>query len=201
MTYGQRGKWVRLRANQCKEPGCSYPIFSHGYCSKHSYRWKSKEPIPRYKKRKPTRAEAFGFTTLPELFMYVVYEAARPIICPVSGEDITPLFSQDFDIWKCCCAHVLSRKMYPLWKLNPHNIILLAPTVHNLYDQGTELQRQKHADSNWQYLYDLKDKLKIEYNEQRNAGTFKEGANDDIKNQADNQASEEDGQERGGDNR
>ena len=152
-----------IRRNVCSAPRCYLPVWKGTTCNRHQYFDAAKKPIPKYKKKKPTKSEAFGFTTLPELFMYVVYEAARPIICPVSGEDITSLFSRDFDVWKCCCAHVLSRKMYPLWRLNPRNIVLLAPVVHNLYDQGTQAQRDKHPDWNWGFLYDLKDQLKSEY--------------------------------------
>lgn len=163
MAYSPFKKRTPIRTNTCKAPRCYLPAWGHGYCRKHQYFYAAKQPIPKYKKKKPTKSEAFGFTTLPELFMYVAYNAKRPIICPVSGEDITPLFSRDFDVWKCCCAHILSRKMYPLWRLNPHNIVLLAPAVHNLYDQGTQAQRDKHPDWNWEFLYDLKDRLKLEY--------------------------------------
>jgi len=161
--YYNRKPRAAIRVNQCQAKGCNYNAFSGGYCKCHQYFVAAKKPIPKYKPKRPARGANFGVTTLPELFAYVAYHAQRPIVCPVSAEDITHLFLQEFDVWKCCCAHVLSRQKYPLWRLNPYNIILLSPRVHRLYDQGTELQRQKHADWNWQYLYDLKDRLRAEY--------------------------------------
>lgn len=149
----------------CKKSGCNLPPFSHGYCSRHRYMWAAKQPIPKYKPHKTTKTQVFGFRSLPELFQHCYYISQQPIICPVSGEDITPLFRQDFNIWKCCCAHVLPRSRYPLWRLNPHNIILVHPLVHKLYDQGTQSQRDKYPNWNWKYLHDLRDQLKSEYSE------------------------------------
>jgi hypothetical protein len=162
MYYGRKPR-SPIRTNTCKAHGCYFPVWKEGYCRNHQYFVAAKKPIPKYKPKKPARGANFGVTSLPELFAYAAYHAKRPIICPVSGEDITRLFLQDFSVWKCCCAHVLSRQKYPLWRLNPYNIVLLLPRVHTLYDQGTELQRQTHPDWNWQYLYDLKDRLKAEY--------------------------------------
>jgi hypothetical protein len=154
---------AKIKRNLCHAKGCYLPIWGHGYCNKHQYFYAAKQPIPKYKPKKVSKTHVYGFTTLPELFSYCYYHAPRPIICPVSGEDITSLFSQDFDVWKCCCAHVLSRYKYPRWRLNPHNIVLLFPRAHALIDQGTEAQRQKYPDWNWNYFYELQKQLKDEY--------------------------------------
>jgi hypothetical protein len=153
----------KIKRNLCRAPGCYFPVFSHNYCNRHQYFYAAKQPIPRYKPKKVSKTYVYGFTTLPELFSYCYYHAPRPIVCPVSNENITPLFSQDFDVWKCCCAHVLSRNLYPLWRLNPHNIVLLLPLVHSLLDQGTQKQRDKYPDWNWNYFYELQKQLKDEY--------------------------------------
>ena len=191
MTYGQRGKWVRLRANQCKEPGCSYPIFSHGYCSKHSYRWKSKEPIPKYKKKAP-KPNSFGYTGQLEMFMDVVYLAPRPIVCPISGHNITNYFKGEPGEWVSCCAHILNKGKWPLFKLNPANIMLVDPEVHRLLDQGTELQR---ISTGWDFspFYKRQEQLKLEYNEYRARGTY-QSTNDSDQADPQDQGTEETGQ-------
>jgi len=191
MTYGQRGKWVRLRANQCKEPGCSYPIFSHEYCSKHSYRWKSKEPIPKYKK-KAVNPNSFGFSSQLEMMMAVVYLSPRPIICPISGHNITNYFKGEPGEWVSCCAHILNKGKWPLFKLNPANIMLVDPEVHRLLDQGTELQR---ISTGWDFspFYERQEQLKLEYDNYRNKGTYK-GTNDSDQADPQDQGAEETGQ-------
>jgi hypothetical protein len=174
MYYGN--KWKRLRANQCKEPGCAYNAFSHGYCKMHKYRWTSLEPIPKYKK-KPPKPNSFGYTSQLEMFMAVVYLAPRPIICPISKRNITHYFKGEPGEWVSCCAHVLPKGKFPSFKLNPANIVLVDPEVHRLFDQGTELQRQE---SGWDFspLYELQEQLKIEYEQYRNQGTYKENTTD-----------------------
>ncbi len=63
-------------------------------------------------------------------------------------------------------AHVLSKKTYPRWKLNPENIVLLTPHEHHLYDQGTEEQRkayEKKEGASFAPLFALREKLRKEY--------------------------------------
>ena len=152
----------------CKAKGCYYPAFSHGYCKCHLYFAAAKKPIPKFKKRKVSKTESYGFRTQMEVFQYVIYHAPRPIICPVSGQDITKLFELDPSVWVSCCAHIIPKGKYPRWKLNPANIVLLAPEAHRLFDQGTEAQRQKTG-WKWEWLYELQQQLKKQYEEERYA--------------------------------
>lgn len=60
-------------------------------------------------------------------------------------------------------AHVISKKQEPKLRLTDKNIILLTKEEHNLYDQGTEEQRQKYAALNncdWNKIHALKEALK-----------------------------------------
>lgn len=66
-------------------------------------------------------------------------------------------------------AHVLSKakNKYPHFKLYSKNIILLTNEEHLLLDNGTEEQRKKYADNykcDWSKVFELRDKLKEEYN-------------------------------------
>jgi len=81
-------------------------------------------------------------------------------------------------IWVPCIthnwAHVLAKGLnkYPKFKLHKPNIRFLTAREHDLYDKGTEDQRDKYADHmfskrgiavDWQKLYDLREELKEEY--------------------------------------
>lgn len=162
----------KIRHNQCKYFGCFNFVWKDGYCYRHQYMIDAKKPIPKMKKRKVSRTDQYGFKSQIEMFQFVIYNAPRPIICPVSGKDITKIFDQETEVWICACAHILPKGRFPLWKHNPRNLVLVDPEVHRLFDQGTETQRQQHTDWDWQYLYDLRDKLKIEYEKERNEGKY-----------------------------
>ena len=190
--YGRRSGWVRIRSNQCIEPGCSYNIFSHKYCKKHQYRWTSKQPIPKFKK-KLVNPNSFGFSSQLEMMMSVVYSASRPIFCPISGRNITDYFKGEPGEWVSCCAHILNKGRWPLFKLNPANIMLISPEAHRLVDQGTEVQI---IATGWDFspFYTRQEQLKLEYESYRNAGIFKEDSDDSIENEPNDTPAEEDGQ-------
>lgn len=61
-------------------------------------------------------------------------------------------------------AHVVPKSTYPHLRLAPINIVLLTEEEHRLYDQGTDAQRGKYAlenaGTNWNPLYELRDKLR-----------------------------------------
>jgi hypothetical protein len=65
------------------------------------------------------------------------------------------------------CAHVLPKGAYPELKYDPENIVLLTWKEHQLFDQGTEQDRNNYhirmlaqgCEVNWQKLYELKEQL------------------------------------------
>ena len=168
---------IRKTSKHCKAHMCYLPIWGHGYCRKHQYFYAAKQPIPKYKK-KAVNPNSFGFSNQLEMFMAVIYAAPRPIICPISGHNITSLFKGEPQDWVSACAHVLNKGKWPLFKLNPANIMLVDPAVHRLLDQGTELQRQQ---SGWDFspFYKLQEQLKLAYDKYRNQGTYKSSDDSD----------------------
>lgn len=64
-----------------------------------------------------------------------------------------------------CFAHVLSKGMYPKFRLNKENIILLTAEEHQLLDHGTEEKRIKYG-YDWGKIWKLKEKLRRDYEEQ-----------------------------------
>jgi hypothetical protein len=68
-------------------------------------------------------------------------------------------------------AHVLGKGAFPRYKLNKENIVLLTPQEHHLLDAGTKDQRERYAEQNncsWEKLYELKEKLKQQYYNEKN---------------------------------
>lgn len=66
------------------------------------------------------------------------------------------------------CAHVLPKGKYPELKYDPENIVLLTWKEHQLYDQGTEKEREQYEMDmlaegvyvDWDVLFDLARKLR-----------------------------------------
>jgi hypothetical protein len=89
--------------------------------------------------------------------------ADRPHVSFVSGKPISFFSVAHF-------AHVLPKGKWPKFKYEAKNIVLLTFEEHHLYDMGTENQRVRYKKDNpgtdWQKLFDLKDKLRSQYNNQ-----------------------------------
>lgn len=147
---------------QCLFEGCNRNSFSHGYCQIHQYKRTDSKAIearnetvePRsaitlYKRTtsdkselkttKNSLKESFGFSSQIEMFNQIWLD--RPHICQISGSNLDLVPESKF-FWMF--AHILNKKNYPLWKLNPQNILLLHPDVHYCVDNFTEDMRKKH---------------------------------------------------------
>lgn len=48
-----------------------------------------------------------------------------------------------------CFAHILSKKQYPWFKLNPDNVEVVDPEFHRIIDQGSTKDRTQHPDWAW----------------------------------------------------
>ena len=94
------------------------------------------------------------------MFTYI-WENTKDKRCLVSGAYLREFYGTNK--WVNCFAHILPKGLYPKWKLNPFNIVLLHPDIHYLYDFGTEKQRLESG-HNFNILYKLKDQLKHVYN-------------------------------------
>ena len=192
MYYGRKQR-APIRPGKCKARNCNYNAWAHGLCKMHQYYWAKDQPIPKYKK-KPPKPNNFGFSSQLEMFMSVVYLAPRPIICPVSGTNITKLFSGEPKEWISCCAHILAKGKFPLFKLNPANIILIDPKAHRLYDQGTEAQR---IASGWDFsiIEQRRQILLKQYDDYKNERTYNaENSVGDTDDAAEDQGTEAQGQ-------
>ncbi len=152
-------------AKICKASGCTYPVFGGGYCRVHQWKRTDKKLRGLAKRviKPSTKAYDFGFSTQIEVFKHVYFIHKKPVICPVSHRDITDCMDGPIQHWIKHFAHVLPKGRYTYWKLNPANIIILHPEVHNIFDQGTKGDRSNHPDWDWEYLDGLVEIAKGEY--------------------------------------
>ena len=164
---------TKIKRNLCHAPGCHLPIWGlMAIVISHQYFYAAKQPIPKYKPKKPKEAERYGCSTQLETFMHKLYHADRPIICPVSKRNITLIFNEEPKVWINCCHHVLKKGNYTKWKFNPYNIVLIDPEVHFMWHNTAILKRQKlHPDWDWAYLENLTAQYKIEYEREFTTGT------------------------------
>lgn len=178
-----------IKRNVCSAPGCYLPVWKGTTCNRHQYFDAAKKAIPKYKKKK-VNPNSFGYSSQLEMMMNVVYKAPRPIICPISGRDITHFFKGEPGDWVSCCAHILPKGRFPLFKLNPANIMLVHHDVHRLIDQGTEAQRQA---TGWDFspFYERQDQLKLEYESYRTGRAGQESPDDSSDNDTQDEGAEE----------
>lgn len=148
----------------CLVIGCNRNSFSHGYCQIHQYKRTDRKamearnktvqprsPIKPYKRTDPdksgfktTKSElmtCWGFKNQKEMFDFVWQ--TREHKCQISGSNLD-LVPEDKYHWMF--SHILAKKNYPFFKLNPENILLVSPDVHYCVDNFTTDMIFKHKD-------------------------------------------------------
>jgi len=144
----------------CKNCG-KYPVFSKGYCKYCQYKnytsIKEKQGSKYTKKKdKVIKNGNFGFNTQMEMFKYIWN--TQPHTCWLTG-----LALKEFDVRMF--AHVLRKGTYTYFKLNPKNIRLLHPTIHNLVDNFKEELREQYSHVDFNKWFKLQEEMKIKYEE------------------------------------
>lgn len=167
---------------QCLFEPCTFDSFSNGYCQRHQYlrtddKWLNKErnkavepllPIRRYKlptenkqgfkTTKSTLKESFGFSSQIEMFNQIWSD--REHICQISGSNLD-LVPKSRYVWMF--AHILNKKNYPFFKLNPLNILLVHPDIHYCVDNFTTDMILKHRDYDFGKWMNLVLEMKQQY--------------------------------------
>lgn len=102
----------------------------------------------------------WGFKSQVALFDYIW--DTRKWVCPYTGKDLKG-FADDRLMRRICCAHVLPKGKYPLFKLNSENVELVHPHFHQIVDNGTFDDRDKHL--TWDFdAWDKKvEEMKVKY--------------------------------------
>jgi len=161
-------------AKICNQEECNNPVFSNGFCQYHqSFRtdkkWlksllkQHKKGVAKIKSRsdKPKKESKsfFPFKNQVEVFNYL-WEMEEHT-CWLTGISIHS--QKNGNKWVNCFAHVLPKGAYTYWKLNPDNIRLLHPEIHELVDNYKEEYEEKYPNVDFRKWFDLQDKMKEEY--------------------------------------
>lgn len=160
-------------AKTCK-CGCGWPVFSHGY-ARYCQSKRTDNKKPTYPKIKVTQVKDFAqktrvrdygfpFKTQIDLFNWLWDEAKNEkgiVTCPYTGERLNRFYNTE--LWVNCFAHVLNKKNYTYFKLNPRNIKVVLPEFHRIIDQGTTLEKANHPNWKFDKWYNEVEKMKQEY--------------------------------------
>lgn len=150
----------------CKASKCAYPVFGGEYCQRHQWLRTDKKPKKlkyRANKERAIGDVSFGYSSQLEMFKDKYWKIEKPIICPISHIPIGDIINAPISLFVTHCAHILPKGSYPLWKLNPANIMIINPNVHRILDQGTLDEREKYPDYDWDLWDRAKEKAKIDY--------------------------------------
>jgi hypothetical protein len=125
---------------------------------------KKPKAIPKHSERQRTQEIGFGFENQFDLFMTLWANAkdehAR-VTCPYTGEQLNRYYRTDL-FWSCF-MHLLAKKNWPYFKLNPANIRIVHPNLHRIFDAGTRDERKQHPEWKWDLIDSEVIALKEEY--------------------------------------
>ena len=153
----------------CKHNTCSYPVFSHLYCSSHQYLrtdsgYLKKQAAAKEKRyhpvKKVTRDLNFGFKGELDMFEHI-WDEYPFHTCEFTGESLDKFYGTD--LWYNCFMHILPKGRFPLFKLYAKNIRLGYPMFHTIVDQGTKEDRLDHPTWDFNTWDRLVQKMKEEY--------------------------------------
>ncbi len=153
-------------AHTCK-CGCGWPVFSHGYakfCQNKRTDDKKPKKAPAHTKRERVRDFDFGFENQTDLFQWLWQDAQNEkgeVFCPYTGEKLNRFYNTE--MWFSCFMHLLNKKNWIYFKLNPKNIRIGFPSFHKIVDQGTSLDRANHPEWKFELWNREVEEMKIQY--------------------------------------
>jgi len=158
---------IQRKKKVCKECKDLTYLYARGLClscdqklnpSKHSANLKRSKPLkPQSGSVTPIKRKSFN--TKPkkatgELELFRKLWQERGNRCQITGKVL------EFSVWNF--MHILSKGAYKGYRLNPDNILIVHPKVHDLYDNSSKeklLREYPQA----AMIYELKDKLRYRY--------------------------------------
>lgn len=151
----------------CKKEGCFRPVWGKGFCLSHQYLRQDKPKKPLFKRQEshPTHTMDFGFDSQEDMFTHLwsnARDAKGYVKCQYTGQPLNG-FAKSTQ-WYWCFAHILNKKNYTYFKLNPANIAIVHPEFHRIIDQGTTKDREKHPEWKWEAWDRKVIQMKEEYN-------------------------------------
>jgi hypothetical protein len=85
-----------------------------------------------------------------DMWSRALKEGKGKVICPFTNKDLTHYADGQMSFWLACFAHVLNKKNYPYYKLNPSNVVIVNPLFHSIVDCGRFSERLKYAE--WKFF-------------------------------------------------
>jgi len=135
----------------CSVENCINPVWGKGLCRNHQWkRTDKKKSVPKFKEKPVKHIPDFGFDNQLEMFAWLWDEAKDQngiVVCPYTKERLNRFYGTN--MWLSCFSHVLSKKNWPYFKLNPEAVYVVLPEFHRIVDQGTFKQRSEHPEWNW----------------------------------------------------
>ncbi len=98
----------------------------------------------------------WGFKTQVEMFIWIWEN--RPHKCQLTDVELN--FIEGSEEWFQVFGHILRKSKYTYFKLNPDNIVLLHPDIHNKMDNWTSDMKEVKLHSEW---LELQRHMKVEY--------------------------------------
>lgn len=136
----------------CKHPENVYIVVKAGLCAKCNY---DKKQAQKKAAGKKTGQYRYVKKATGESDLFADLSAERDWVCFVTGTRMNHLTPTSF-------LHVLPKALnrFPLFKLNPKNIVLALDEIHHRWDHTP---RSTLTEPYWQKLFDLEAELKLEY--------------------------------------
>lgn len=136
----------------CKATNCNNPVWGKGYCKYHQSLRTDKKPAKAI--RKPTGER--------NLFDHVI--ATSNLKCSLRPHiDLRWMLNTDGMIYSCC-AHILPKGKYPLFRLYRPNVVLIHVDRHHIWDNHRyKITRDPELRGMFMYMLSLEAKLIHEY--------------------------------------
>ena len=137
---------MRRKFRTCDVSGCHQPVFGNNKCRSHQYLISKSPIIPKditFQKGLNQNITIISpFNSEVEMFRWIWKNRSHQSF--LSGRDLN--YIEGESLWYNQFVHVLPKGInaFPLFKLNPNNIILLTPYEHTLLDHGTQQQRKDY---------------------------------------------------------
>jgi len=157
----QKKKKICLKCNQERY------IYARGLCGYCYGAQATRKAQERAKEKarlnpKPNKAQFVLRKPTGEAAMFeLIWEHKKPHVSAVSNK---PISEYEYRTRKCF-AHVLSKKQYPMFRLNEDNIEYLTWDEHTFWDNRTEeeLQVRINRGEDWGYMLRKEEELKAQY--------------------------------------
>lgn len=156
------------KMGKCKDADCPNPdkeqLLSSGrcrVCCERRFRGYGQ------KKGETCKKKAKAYKPTGEMGIFLIIWNTQPRVSFLDGTPLGNVLKPIF------FSHILPKGSYPRYRLRIENIILLTEQQHRDWHSMAESDLLKQ-DARWQKVFDMRDKLRLQYNEESKIPTFKQ---------------------------